>query len=127
MRGDPGPEGRLTGTSQWAARLTRGLRRAWASDKGRRRLLISAGLVIAVVAIAVVASLFASLAGESQAYRDGYSSGGAAYTAYGDSSITAKQACRDEAAVPNRRPPHDNPAQWVKGCADAFTQAASGN
>ncbi len=127
MLGDPEPEGRLTGTSHRASHLTRGFRRAWASDKGRRRILISAGLVIAVVAIAVVASLFASLAGESQAYRDGYSSGGAAYTAYGDSSITAKQACRDEAAVPDRRPPHDNPAQWVQGCADAFTQAASGN
>ena len=51
--------------------------------------MISGALVVAVVTIAVVASLFASLAGESQSYRDGYSAGGSAYTAYGDSSVTS--------------------------------------
>jgi threonine/homoserine/homoserine lactone efflux protein len=107
--------------------VVQGLRRAWASPKGRRRIVISAVVVVAAVAIVVVASLFASLAGESQSYRDGYSAGGAAYTAYGQSSITATQACRDEASAPGGRPPHDSPSQWVQGCADAFDLAQSDN
>jgi hypothetical protein len=89
--------------------------------------VISGTLVIAVVTIAVVASLFASLAGESQSYRDGYSAGGAAYTAYGDSRITSTQACKDEEVGPGGRPSRDNPAQWVQGCADAFNLAQSDN
>jgi threonine/homoserine/homoserine lactone efflux protein len=127
MRGDPEPDDRLTARGDLVARVTGGLRRAWASEKGRRRIVISAVVVVAVISIAVVASLFASLAGESQAYKDGYSAGGAAYTAYGASSITAKQACRDEATGPGGRPAHDNPGQWVQGCADAFELAQSDN
>jgi hypothetical protein len=83
--------------------------------------------VIAVVTIAVVVSLFASLAGESQAYRDGYSAGGTAYGAYQDSNITSAQACRDEEAVPNVRPAHDNSAQWIQGCVAGFNFAESDN
>jgi hypothetical protein len=127
MHGAPEPEGHLTGTAAFGSRLSRGLRRVWANDKGRRRIVISGTLVIVVVAIAIVASLFASLAGESQSYRDGYSAGGAAYTAYGDSPITSTQACKDEEAGPGGRPVHDNPAQWVQGCADAFNLAQSDN
>ena len=58
----------LTGTATVGAGLAQALRRAWATEKGRRRIAISTILVVAVVVIAVVASLFASLAGESQAY-----------------------------------------------------------
>jgi hypothetical protein len=90
-------------------------------------MVIAAVAVVAVISIAVVASLFASLAGESQSYKDGYAAGGAAYTAYGSSAITARQACQDEEATPGGRPAHDNPAQWVQGCADAFDLAQSDN
>jgi threonine/homoserine/homoserine lactone efflux protein len=127
MDGTPEPKGHVTGTATIGARTARALRRAWATDRGRRRIVISGALVIAVVTIAVVASLFASLAGQSQSYRDGYSAGGAAYTAYGDSSITSTQACRDEEVGPGGRPAHDDPAQWVQGCADAFNLAQSDN
>lgn len=127
MTSDPQPERHLTGTAALGAGLARTLRRAWATEKGRRRIVISTVLVVAVVVIAVVASLFASLAGESQAYRDGYSAGGSAYTAYADSKVTAKQACTDEEVGPGGRPAHDNPAQWVQGCVDAFDLAESDN
>jgi hypothetical protein len=127
MTSDPEPEGHPTATTTVGAGLSRALRRAWATEKGRRRIVVSTVLVVAIVGIAVVASLFASLAGESQAYRDGYSAGGTAYTAYADSRVTAEQACRDEEARPGVRPAHDNPAQWVQGCVDAFNLAESDN
>jgi hypothetical protein len=127
MESDPEPERRLTGTATVGAGLARALRRGWATEKGRRRIVTFTVLVVAVVVIAVVASLFASLAGESQAYRDGYSAGGAAYTAYADAKVTAQEACRDEEVGPGGRPPRDNAAQWVQGCADAFNLAASDN
>src|SRR3984957_1012096 len=127
MESDPEPKRDLTGTATVGAGLARALRRGGAPEKGRRRIVTSTVLVVAVVVIAVVASLFASLAGESQAYRDGYSAGGAAYTAYADAKVTAVQACRDESVGPGGRPAHDNLAQWVQGCADAFTLAESDN
>ncbi|HEX4217624.1 MAG TPA: hypothetical protein VHZ02_04600 [Acidimicrobiales bacterium] len=89
--------------------------------------MISTGLAIVVVVVVIASALFASLAGESQSYRDGYSAGGAAYTAYGASKITSEQACTDEEVGRGGRPARDNAAQWVQGCADAFTAAASGN
>ncbi len=85
---------------------------------------------MAAIALAVVVALFASLAGESQSYRDGYSAGGAAYTAYAaysNTNVTGEQACKDEESGPNGRPPHDDPAQWVKGCVDSFNLAQSDN
>lgn len=91
---------------------------------------MSAGAVIVVISLAFAVTLFASLAGESQSFRDGYSAGGAAYTAYAaysDTNITAEQACRDEESGPGGRPPHDDPAQWVQGCVDAFKLAQSDN
>jgi hypothetical protein len=127
MTSDPEPERHQAGMATVGAGLAQALRRSWATEKGRRRIAISTILVVAVVVIAVVASLFASLAGESQAYRDGYSAGGAAYTAYADLKVTPVQACRDEEVGPGGRPPHDNPAQWVQGCADAFDLAESDN
>jgi hypothetical protein len=127
MVGDPGPDGRLPVTATLWNGLSRRLRRAWATDRGRRRIVVSTGLIIAVVTIAVVASLFASLAGESQSYKDGYSAGGAAYSAYGASNITSEQACRDEEVGPGGRPAHDNPGQWVQGCVAAFDLAQSDN
>jgi hypothetical protein len=127
MTSDPGPERHLTGTATVGAGLAGALRRAWATEKGRRRIVVSTVLVVTVVVIAVVASLFASLAGESQAYRDGYSAGGTAYTAYADSKVTAEQACTDEQVRPGARPAHDNRTQWVQGCVDAFNLAQSDN
>jgi hypothetical protein len=127
MVGDPEPDGRLTGTGTVWARLSTKLRRAWSTDKGRRRIVLSTGLIIAVVTIAVVASLFASLAGESQSYKDGYSAGGTAYSAYGASNVPSEQACRDEEAGPGGRPAHDNPGQWIQGCVAGFNLAQSDN
>jgi predicted cobalt transporter CbtA len=130
MVGDPEPDGATTGTASVWAGLAAGLRRAWATEKGRRRIVVTGGAVVAVIALAVVVSLFASLAGESQSYRDGYSAGGPAYTAYSASStatITSEQACRDEETGPGGRPAHDNSAQWIQGCVDAFNLAQSDN
>jgi hypothetical protein len=110
-----------------SARMAGILRRAWAVDRSRRRMVTAAVLVIAAIAIAIVVSLFASLAGQSQSYRDGYSAGGTAYTAYANAHITSEQACRDVAAEPKSLPARDNLAQWVRGCTDAFNLAASDN
>ena len=127
MVGDPEPASGVSTVAPFGAGLVRGLRQTWATQKGRRRIIVSAAAVIVVASIAIAVSLFASLAGESQAYRDGYSAGGAAYTAYADAKVTAVQACRDESVGPGGRPAHDNLAQWVQGCADAFTLAESDN
>jgi hypothetical protein len=130
MVGDPEPDGGVTAMVPLWAGLAGGLRRAWATEKGRRRIVVSAGVAIAVVSIAIAVSLFASLAGESQSFRDGYSAGGSAYTAYAaysDTNITSDQACRNEETGPGGRPAHDNPAQWIQGCVDAFNLAQSDN
>jgi hypothetical protein len=130
MVGDPEPDGGTTATASPWAGLAAGLRRGWATEKGRRRIVVSVGAVIVVITLAVVVSLFASLAGESQSYRDGYSAGGSAYTAYSastDANITSEEACRDEETGPGGRPPHDNSAQWIQGCVDAFNLAQSDN
>jgi threonine/homoserine/homoserine lactone efflux protein len=106
------------------------LRRAWATEKGRRRILGTLAVVVVVIGVVVTASLFASLAGESQSFRDGYSAGGSAYTAYAaysETNITAEQACRNEATGPGGRPPRDDPAQWIDGCVAAFNLAQSDN
>jgi len=127
MIDDPGPDGRSTGEGSVWSGLSRGLQRAWATDKGRRRIVISTGLTVAIVAIVIVASLFASLAGENQSYKDGYSAGGAAFSAYGESNVPAQQACRDDEIGPGGRPAHDNRAQWVQGCVAGFNLAQSDN
>jgi hypothetical protein len=130
MVADPERDGGTAATATLWAGLAEGLRRAWASERGRRRIIVSGCAIIAVITLAVVVSLFASLAGESQSFRDGYSAGGQAYTAYSASSggnITSEEACRDEATGPGGRPAHDNSAQWIQGCVDAFNLARSGN
>jgi threonine/homoserine/homoserine lactone efflux protein len=130
MIGDPEVDGRVTLVPSFWARVAERFRRAWATEKGRRRIVVSAGTVVTVVIVAVVVSLFASLAGESQSYRDGYSAGGSAYTsyaAYSTTNITGEEACKDEEAQPGTRPASDNPAQWIKGCVDSFNQAESDN
>jgi hypothetical protein len=127
MRGDPEPDGRLTGPTPFWGRLRLCFLRVWATEQGRRRIVISTGVTLAVVAIVIVASLFASLADESQSYKDGYSAGGAAYTAYGQSNFSSEQACRDEAIGLDGRPAHDNLAQWVQGCVAGFNLAQSDN
>ena len=125
MAGTPETDDRAM--ASLGARMSHRFRLAWAAEKSRRRMVVAAVLVIAAVSLVVVVSLFASLAGESQSYRDGYSAGGTAYTAYSDSHITPDEACRDVAAEPQGRPAHDNLAQWVQGCVDAFNLAASDN
>ena len=127
MVGDPEPVDDATANASLGARLGGAFRRGWATEKGRRRIVVSAVAVIAVVVLVVVVSLFASLAGESQSFRDGYSAGGTAYAAYQDSNITAEQACQDEEAVPGVRPVHDDIAQWIQGCVAAFNFAQSDN
>ncbi len=130
MIGDPEPHGGATLVASFWAGWAERFRRAWATEKGRRRIVVSTGVVVTVAAVAIVVSLFASLAGQSQSYRDGYSAGGSAYTsyaAYATTNITGEQACRDEEAEPGTRPAHDNPAQWIQGCVDAFNQAQSDN
>jgi threonine/homoserine/homoserine lactone efflux protein len=130
MVGDPEPEVGVTAVVTLRAGLAAGFRRAWGTEKGRRRIVVSAGVVISVICIAVAVSLFASLAGESQAFRDGYSAGGSAYTAYAaysDTNITSDQSCRDEETGPGGRPAHDDAAQWIQGCVAAFNLAQSDN
>jgi hypothetical protein len=124
---DPTPRGTLVGGKTGTGFADR-LRRAWSTDRGRRRIVVTVGLVIAVVVIAVVASLFAALAGETQSYRDGYSAGGTAYSAYGaTTNSSAEQSCQNEAAGPNGTPHFDNRAEWIQGCVDGFNTAQSGN
>jgi hypothetical protein len=130
MIGDPELDGIVTAVVPLWAGLAGGLRRAWVTEKGRRRIVVSAGVFIAVISVAIAISLFASLAGESQSFRDGNSAGGPAYTAYAayaDTNITAEQACQDEETGPGGRPDHDNPAQWIQGCVAAFNLAESDN
>ena len=96
----------------------------------RRWIVISVVTAVAIIAVAIAVSLFASLAGESQSFRDGYSAGGSAYTAYAEYSqtnITSEQACRDEGSGPGSRPSHDNAAQWIQGCVAGFNLAQSDN
>lgn len=125
MEGYPDPYGGLTTEASLPARLAGRLRRAWATEKGRRRIVVSAGTIIVVVTLAIVVSLFASLAGESQAYRDGYSEGGQAYAVYSDTNTSSVQACRAEENVRGVRPARDNSAQWIQGCVAAFNFAQS--
>ncbi len=127
MVGAPETDHRGAGPPSLSARLASSLRRTWAVDRSRRRLVVVVVVVVVVVFLTVVVSLFASLAGESQSYRDGYAAGGTAYTAYADAHITSEQACRDVAAEPRSVPARDNLAQWVQGCTDAFNLAASDN
>jgi threonine/homoserine/homoserine lactone efflux protein len=124
---DPLPRGTLTGGTTATGFAVR-LRRAWSTERGRRRIVVTVGLVVVVVVIVVVASLFSSLAGQSQSYRDGYSAGGSAYTAYGETTNTsAEQSCQNEAVGPNGVPHLDNRAEWIQGCVDGFNTAQSGN
>ncbi|MGO9027789.1 MAG: hypothetical protein ACLQOZ_04060 [Acidimicrobiales bacterium] len=109
--------------------LAHRLSRVWESPRGRRTLVFSAGLVLAVVVLTVVVALFSSLAGESQSYRDGYSAGGSTYTTSGATRMGAEQACEQEetAGAGVGRPAHDSPAQWVQGCVAGFDAAESNN
>lgn len=111
---------------QIGPRLARSLRRAWGTEKGRRRLGFLVGLVVVVVIIGLGTLMFSSISGQSQSYRDGYSAGGSAFGTYG--SEGAQQACK---TMELRSPglgglaPRDNSAEWLKGCLAGFnaTQA----
>lgn len=130
MIGDPEANGPVSTKVSVGAWMAGHLRRAWATKRGRRSIVISAGAFIAVIALVVVVLLFASLADESQSFRDGYSAGGSAYTsyaAYSSGNVTPDQACTEEESGPGGRPPHDNSAQWIQGCVAAFDLAESGN
>ena len=130
MVGDPVTGSGTITSDPVGAGLDGRLRRAWATEKGRRWIVISVVTAVAIIAVAIAVSLFASLAGESQSFRDGYSAGGSAYTAYAEYSqtnITSEQACRDEGSGPGSRPTHDNAAQWIQGCVAGFNLAQSDN
>jgi hypothetical protein len=107
-------------------RFSRALGRGWATERGRRRIIFLLGLVVVLVIIGLGVVMFSSLAGESQSYRDGYSSGGTAFGSYG--SEGAQQACKTtELLKPGLggRPSPDNSTQWLQGCLAGFnaTQA----
>jgi hypothetical protein len=84
------------------------------------------GLIIVVVIIGVGLVVFSSISRESQAYKDGFSAGGAIYTSDASTGESSQEACK--AAEPrgynHADLPHgDNATQWLKGCVDAFNTA----
>jgi hypothetical protein len=108
--------------------FSRSLVRAWDSETGRRRLILLAGVIVVTTIIGLGALMFSSLSGESQSYRDGYSSGESAYGLYG--STSAQEACKlveVHGSGLGGLGRGDNPAQWMKGCVASFnaTQADS--
>ncbi len=119
------PSGRLWTGDHLGAGATEWFRRLWSDPRQRRRLVLGTVAVAAVAAIAVAALLFASLAGESQSYRDGYAVGDSVYTSFEDASLTAQQACRDRGSEPGQIPRGDDVDQWVSGCVAGFTFAQS--
>jgi hypothetical protein len=108
--------------------FTRSLGRAWDSETGRRRLLFLAGVIVVIVIIGLGALMFSSLSGETQSYRDGYSSGETAYGLYG--STSAQQACKlveQHGSGLGGLGRGDNPAQWLKGCVASFNATQADN
>lgn len=90
---------------------------------------MAAAVVTVLVVVGVAALMFASLSGESQSYKDGYSAGGNVYAA--DSTQTAPT---DACQVAARRSPADggpavgdNVSQWVAGCVAAFNASQGDN
>ncbi len=85
-------------------------------------------LAIAVIVLVVVvggALMFSSLGGQSQSYKDGYASGGTAYTA-DTAQEGAQQACQaiqPRNAANGGMPRGDDGAQWMEGCISAFNNA----
>jgi hypothetical protein len=107
-------------------RLARSLSRAWATERGRRRLVFLVGAVVVVLIIGLGTLMFSSISAEPQSYRDGYSAGGSAFGTYGPEG--AQEACKTMELRSSRLgglPAHDNSAQWLKGCLAGFnsTQA----
>jgi hypothetical protein len=104
--------------------LARRLRRAWRTEKGRRRLIYLMGLVVVVTIIGLGGVEFSSLSSQSQSYRDGYSAGGSAFASYGSES--AQQACKTTELLGPRLggiPAGNNPSQWFQGCVAGFDAA----
>jgi hypothetical protein len=104
--------------------FSRSLRRAWGTEKGRRRLIYLAVLVVVMSIIGFGAFEFSSLSSQTQSYRDGYSAGGSAYASYG--SETAQQACKlTELRGPRLGgiPAGNSPTQWLQGCVAGFDAA----
>jgi hypothetical protein len=106
------------------------LRRAWGTKRGRRALLLGAGIVVVVVILTIGLVLFSSMSSKSQSYKDGLSVGGAVYAADATAQLGAEQACQ---ATEIRGPHHgglpsgDNAEQWQQGCVAAFASAQSGD
>jgi hypothetical protein len=90
---------------------------------------MAVAVVAVLVVVGVAALMFASLSGESQSYKDGYSAGGNVYAA--DSGQTPPT---DACQVAARRSPTDggpavgdNVSQWVQGCVAAFDASQGDN
>jgi len=120
----PSATGNLVG--RWIAGR---LRRAWATESGRRRLGFLVGSVVVAAMIGLGAMMFSSMSGRSQSYRDGYSEGTYAYGVY--SAEGALQACRTtelrRGSAFGGLPSGDNSTEWLQGCIAAFNAAQSDN
>jgi len=115
---------RLAVPAGWG--FSRSLSRAWASETGRRRLILLAAVIVISVIVGLLALQFASLSGESQSYRDGYSAGETAYGLY--SSESAQQACKTmelRGSGLGGLGRGDNPTQWAQGCIASFNATAA--
>jgi hypothetical protein len=108
------------------AAISRRFSRAWESERGRRRLILLAAVVVVSVIIGLTALQFSSLSSESQSYRDGYSAGETAYGLYG--SASAQQACKLvelHGSGLGGLGRGDNPTQWLQGCVASFNATAA--
>ena len=105
------------------------LARTWGTARGRRAIVWGTVALVVVVVVALAVAVFASLSGESQSYKDGFSSGGAVLAADG-SGASPEQACQKAAARPPDEggvPSGEVTAQWITGCVAAFEGAQSDN
>lgn len=117
-------DGRTAGTG-----ISGRLRRAWETERGRRVIFYLVILVVALVVFVGGAVMFSSLSSESQSYKDGYSSGGTAFTA-DRAQEGAQQACQTiqyHSPADGGIPRGDDATQWLQGCISAFNNAEGDN
>ena len=105
------------------------LRRAWETERGRRVIFYVVILVVVLIVFVGGAVMFSSLRSESQSYKDGYSSGGTAFTA-DTAQEGAQQACQAiqfHSPAAGGIPRGDDATQWLQGCISAFNNAQGDN
>ncbi len=109
---------------------TRGwIAQAWGTTSGRRVIVWAAVVLVLLLALGAGIAMFASLSGESQSYKDGYSAGGSVFAADA-SQASPDQACRETAlrgAHLGGTPAGDSSDKWIQGCVAGFESAQSGN